>query len=124
MCEPINPAGTALIYSTYLGGSSYNDVYGLAVDSTGAAWVTGDTGPAIPGPECRPSTSGGNEDTYAVRLDTNGNLLFSTFLGGSGSESGAAIAVDSSNNGYARVLNIRPVPHDGRSHPNNEHGCL
>ncbi len=39
----INSAGTGLIYSTYLGGSSYDYVYGIAVDSTGAAWVTGQT---------------------------------------------------------------------------------
>ena len=97
----INPAGTALIYSTYLGGSGYDQAYGLAVDSTGAAWMTGLAGSTdFPVLNAAQAAFGGGSDAFVARLNASGGLQFSTFLGGSAGESGNAIAVDSANNGY------------------------
>lgn len=97
----INPAGTALIYSTYLGGSNVDFAQGLAVDSAGAAWVTGYTESSdFPVLNAAQSTYGGHYDAFVARLDTTGVLQFSTFLGGIGNDYGTGIAVDSSNNGY------------------------
>ena len=63
----INPAGTALIYSTYLGGSISNVANGLAVDSTGSAWVTGSTTSGdFPLMNAAQSTYGGDGDAFAA----------------------------------------------------------
>jgi Bacterial Ig-like domain (group 3)/FG-GAP-like repeat/Beta-propeller repeat/FG-GAP repeat len=97
----INPAGTALIYSTYLGGSSSQFLGGLAVDSTGAAWVTGQTQSTdFPVLNAAQSTLTGTTDAFVARLNSAGVLEFSTYLGGNGSVYGYGIAVDSLNNGY------------------------
>ena len=91
-----NAAGTSLIYSTYLGGYYADAVYGLAVDSAGSAWVTGQTSSTdFPILNAAQSTSG---DAFVAKLDVSGVLQFSTFLGGLCS--GQAIAVDSAGNGY------------------------
>ncbi len=91
----ISPNGAELVYSTYLGGTGADIARGIAVDSTGSAWVTGYTTGAggvnlAPFPTFRPtqpSYGGGVADAFVVRLTPFGNaLLFSTYLGGSGSE--------------------------------------
>ncbi len=97
----INPAGTALIYSTYLGGSNLDYAQGLAVDSTGAAWVTGQTQSSdFPVLNAAQPTLGGSADAFVARFNSAGVLQFSTYLGGSSYDYGYGIAVDSSNNGY------------------------
>jgi hypothetical protein len=97
-----NPAGTAFLYSTYFGGSGHDYANGLAVDSTGAAWVTGETQssdfPVLNA--VYPTYSGRATDGFVARFSATGVLQFSTFLGGNAAEYGAAIAVDSSDNGY------------------------
>lgn len=100
-----NPAD--LLYSTYLGGSGpYADGAGaIAVDASGSAYVTGDTGstdfPATPG-AYDPSSNGGWYDGYVVKFNPTGSALdYATFLGGSGCcDSGNAIAVDGMGNAY------------------------
>jgi uncharacterized protein (TIGR03437 family) len=98
----INAAGTALIYSTYLGGSNYDSAAGIAVDSTGAAWVAGYTEssdfPVLNA--AQPTYGGGSEDAFLARFNSAGVLQFSTYLGGTSYDYGTGIAVDSSNNGY------------------------
>jgi hypothetical protein len=98
----INPAGTALIYSTYLGGSNSDLVAQVVADSANAAWVTGFTNsPDFPVLNAAQATFGGDNDTFVFRLNASGALLFSTFLGGTNNEFASGIAVDNSNNGYA-----------------------
>jgi photosystem II stability/assembly factor-like uncharacterized protein len=108
----INPAGTALIYSTYLGGSSDNVALALAVDSSSSAWVTGYTSSGdFPTLNAAQSAFGGGfNDAFVARLSSSGVLQLSTYLGGSNSDYGYGIAVDSSNNAYVTGFTDCPFP--------------
>jgi hypothetical protein len=100
----LNAAGSALAYSTFLGGASdIDDALGIAVDSAGSAYVTGETGstdfPVTPG--AFRTTRNGAYDAYVTKLNPAGSaLVYSTFLGGSQVDFGVRIAVDASNNAY------------------------
>jgi hypothetical protein len=106
----LNAAGTALLYSTYLGGSGGDFGYAIAVDSVGNVYVTGDTSsPTAAGPGNIPfPVVGGVQalyrlggDAFITKINASGNaLLYSTYLGGSGTERGYGIAVDGSGNAY------------------------
>jgi len=100
----VNPTGTALVYSTYAGGSSVDQGYGIAIDPGGNVYVTGTTGSTD-----FPVTAGAFQTTYngtilsafVTALDRSGGLIYSTFLGGPGGYSiGSAIAVNGSGNAY------------------------
>ena len=99
----LNPTGSALVYSTYLGGSQGDQGFGIAVDTGGNAYVTGFTGstdfPTTPG--AFQTSLGGPLDAFVTKLDPLGSaLVYSTYLGGSNVDSGAAIAVDPLGNAY------------------------
>ena len=102
----LNPAGNALVYSTYLGGSTTDVGNGIAVDSTGNAYVTGYTDSTnFPIMNAYQSMFGGGGDAFVAKLNAAGSaLLYSTYLGGSGSENGTyrvgGIAVDRTGNAY------------------------
>jgi beta-propeller repeat-containing protein/HYDIN/CFA65/VesB family protein/centrosomal CEP192-like protein len=107
----LNPAGTAFVYSTYLGGSGADIAAGLAVDAAGDVFLTGQTTssdfPVSPKSSSSSSTQafqtvyGGEGDAFAVELASAGDkLVYSSYLGGSGADFGQAIAVDSSGNAY------------------------
>jgi hypothetical protein len=96
----LNRSGAgALLYSTYIGGAGVDTAYGIAVDPSGNAYVTGTTyfaEPAYPTTTTAPypTHSGGGSDAFVTKLNPTGSeLLYSTFLGGSGSDEGRAIAV-------------------------------
>ena len=101
----LNTTGTAIIYSTYLGGSNYEAGSGIAVDSAGNAYVTGYTASLD-----FPTTSnaykrrfrGGYTDVFVTKLTATGNaLIYSTYLGGRGDyDSAAGIGLDSQGNAY------------------------
>ena len=104
----LNSAGSALVYSTYLGGTSDEPYWSasIAVDCSGNAYVTGTTlssdFPTTPG--AYQTVLKGPSDAYVVKLNSSGNLVYSTYLGGTSYDAayyGDAIAVDSS--GYAYV---------------------
>jgi hypothetical protein len=99
----INPSGSALVYSTYLGGSGYDLGYGIAVDSAGDAYVTGLTYSSnFPTMNpLQPAFGGGNYDAFVAKLNPSGSaLVYSTYLGGSGDDFARGIAVDSAGNAY------------------------
>ena len=100
----INAAGTAFIYSTFLGGSSGEQSRGLAVDASGNAYVIGQTASTdFPIANAIKATKGINgDDLFVTKLNSSGSaLVYSTYLGGSeGTEFGEAIAVDSAGNAY------------------------
>ena len=82
----LNPTGTALVYSTFLGGQSTDYSNGIALDATGAAYLTGRTTstdfPTTAG-AFQPEWAGGGYDSYVTKVKPNGSgLVYSTFLGG------------------------------------------
>lgn len=91
----LNPAGSSVIYTTYLGGSDAEAALGLAVDSGGYAYVTGATSSTdFPIANAfQPALSGG-EDAFAAKLSPVGALVYATYLGGSEGDGGTDIAVD------------------------------
>jgi Beta-propeller repeat len=99
----LNADGSAVVYSTYLGGSGADEAYGLALDPSGDAYVTGLTGSAD-----FPTTSGavqsalhGPVDAFVTKLNPDGSgVLYSTLLGGTGVDFANAIAVDSAGSAY------------------------
>jgi hypothetical protein len=93
--------GRVLVYCRYLGGSGYDEAYGIAVDSSGNAYVTGVT-QSTNFPLLNPLQSQlkGYQNAFVTKLDPSGNLLYSTYLGGNGSDAGNGIAVDSSGRAY------------------------
>jgi hypothetical protein len=100
----LNPAGSALVYSTYLGGSAEDDSRGIAVDAAGNAYVTGTTfSTDFPTtPNAFQTTFGGYDDAFVTKFNPNGTALtYSTYLGGSSLDEGFGIAVDSVGNVYA-----------------------
>jgi hypothetical protein len=106
----LNPAGTQLLYSTYLVGTTTNGgdgASGVAVDSTGKVYVAGVTfaaGFPTKNPIAAFSADTTNGTCFVTKLDPtvsgNSGLLFSTYLGGTGGEFADAIAVDSNDNAY------------------------
>lgn len=100
----LNAAGSALIYSTYLGGTGFDQGNGITLDPSGDAFVVGWTGsknfPTIPG-SAKTNYGGGRYDAFVVELNPSGSaLLYSTYLGGNALDVGYAIALDSSGNAY------------------------
>lgn len=97
--------GSGLIYSTFLGGSNSDESRGIAIDSMGNAYVTGETSspdfPVTLGAfqEDFPSLSGSS--AFLTKLNPDGSqLIYSTFLGGSDDDEGTAIDLDSKGNAY------------------------
>ena len=97
----LNPAGTALVFGTYLGGGASDTGYGIAVDAAGNSYVAGDTTSiTFPASGFQKSLRG-SQDGFVFKLSTDGSrLVYSSFLGGSASDHAAAIAVDSAGDAY------------------------
>jgi fibronectin type 3 domain-containing protein len=101
----MHPSGSQLVYSTFLGGMGFDAGYGIAIDSTRNAYVTGETASGdfavFPNPGALQPNNGGGIDAFITKLNTGGNsLVFSTYLGGTGSDRGNAIAVSAGNQAY------------------------
>ncbi len=98
----LNPAGTALLYATYFGGSGADAVRGIALDAAGNAYIAGTTNsqdfPATPGSFA--TTNAGFEDAFAAKLNSAGQIVYATLLGSPGADQGLAIAIDASGNAY------------------------
>ena len=104
----LDPAGAKLIYSTYLGGSLGASVYGLALDASNNAYLTGTTPstdfPATKGAfqtTCGGGCTGNTVDAFAAKLKPDGSgLVYASYIGGSSNDQGNGIVVDSSGNIY------------------------
>lgn len=92
----------ALVYSTYLGGSGGDIAYGIAVDGSGEAYIAGVTGSVnFPVKSAAQPTLAGEANAFVSKLNSSGSgLVYSTFIGGSGSDAAAAIAIDASGDAY------------------------
>ncbi|HEV8132087.1 MAG TPA: SBBP repeat-containing protein, partial [Acidobacteriota bacterium] len=99
----LNAAGSALVYSTYLGGNGRDQGFGIAVDTEGNAYVAGATFstnfPTTPGALKR--LLGGIEDAFVAKLNPTGSaLVYSTYVGGSSTDFALGIALDAAGNAY------------------------
>jgi len=93
--------GGSLQYSTYLGGGSYDYGNGIAVDSSGCAYVTGKTWSNDFPTENAYQLDQGGVDAFVTKLSADGtSLQYSTYLGGGSGDDGYGIAVDSSGCAY------------------------
>ena len=109
----LNPAGTALVYSTFIGGSAFEQGRAIALDSAGQAHVTGQTASAdFPGtPGAFETAPFGGGDVFVAKLNASGtDLVYSTYLGGMGSDTGLGLAVDSSGAYVAGAANSSDFP--------------
>jgi hypothetical protein len=104
----LDAAGSALVYSTYLGGSDFDQALSLSLDHFGNAYVTGFTA-SVDFPtnarafqrHCELSSLGGCSEAFVTKLNRTGSaLLYSTYLGGSSDEFGLGIVVSPSSNAY------------------------
>ena len=114
-----SPDGSSLVYSTYLGGSSGDQAYAIAVDAAGEVFITGSAlspdFPTTPGAYqtiCTPAPTdtpnqiksgcpGGGTSAFVTKLNSKGTgLVYSTFLGGYGNAYATAIAVDAAGRAY------------------------
>src|SRR5438309_1066180 len=101
----LNPSGSALLYSTFLGGSGQDEGHGIAVDSAGSAYVAGLTNSTnFPTALAFQNTNAGSlgvYDAFVTKLSPSGaGLVYSTYLGGSGNDLGLGIAADSAGSAY------------------------
>ena len=98
----LNPDGTALFFSTYLGGSGQDFGRAVAVDRDGNAYLTGWTlSRDFPTVMAVQPYHGGQNDAFVTKVYGDGSAIqFSTFLGGASSDSGNSIAVDADGNSY------------------------
>ncbi|HZT68609.1 MAG TPA: SBBP repeat-containing protein [Terriglobia bacterium] len=103
----INPGTSSLVFSTYLGGSGAERAQSIALDSTGNIYLAGITSssdfPVTSG--AAQGTAGGMDDAFVVKLSPGAaQVLYATYLGGSGEDQGQAIAVDSSGDAFVTGL--------------------
>jgi len=91
-----------LVYSTYLGGSSEDIGFSIAVDVSGSAYITGYTASVdFPTSGAAQPASGGSLDAFVTKLNSTGSaFVYSTYFGGSNSDQGRGIAVDNAGNAY------------------------
>ncbi len=123
----INPQGTALVYSTFLGGSSSDRGTGIAVDAAGRAFVTGYTlstnFPGTSGSPIQPTNRGGYDGFLAALAPSAASLAFATYLGGTSTDIPSGVTLDAAGNAYvagttssnafpgAATSTIQPTPH-------------
>jgi hypothetical protein len=99
----VNPDGTELIYSTYAGGSNSDAASAVGIDSKGNAYVTGSTQSAdfpVTVGAFQTTFTGSPTSAFVIGLNSDGGLIYSTFLDGPGFSDGGAVAVSSSGNAY------------------------
>ena len=104
----ISPAGTQLLYSTYLGGSNDDGANGITVDNSGSVTIVGSTAstdfPTTSGAIrrlCSAATNGSCLDAFVAKLNPSGSaLMFSTYLGGTGDDEARAVAGDAAGGVY------------------------
>ncbi|MGP4038682.1 DUF7948 domain-containing protein [Gracilibacillus sp. D59] len=98
----MSPDGSSLVFSTYLGGSNYDEGFSIAVDNSSSVYVTGITlSSDFPTQDPTQLALSGSEDAFVTKLSPDGSsIVFSTYLGGSSDDQGNGIALDNAGNAY------------------------
>ena len=99
----LNADGNGLVYSGYYGGDTWDNGRGIAVDTSGNAYVTGYTRSSSGFPLTGGAydlTHGGITEAFVIKLNGSGTVVYGTYLGGSNDEQGLAIVVDGSGNAH------------------------
>ena len=98
----LSASGNSLLFSTYLGGSAWDDGSPIAVDGEGNVYVGGRTSsPGFPAVNGYDLDHNGERDSYVAKFSSNGDsLVYSTFLGGSDDDYVLGLAVDACGNAY------------------------
>ena len=107
----LNPQGNGLVYSAFLGGEQNDSTEGIAVDASGVAYVTGGTkSNSFPVTvNAYQGQRAGDTDAYLTKINAAGSaLLYSTFIGGSGTDRGSGVVID--GNGIAYVAGYCASP--------------
>jgi hypothetical protein len=107
----LNPTGSALVYSTYLGGSNDDEAFGVATDLSGNAYVTGITESAnfSTTTGAYQTVAGGGGDAFVAKMDPTGTALdYSTYIGGNSIDWGFGIATDLAGNAYVTGTTYSP----------------
>jgi len=105
----------SLSYASYLGGNNEDVGFGIAVDSSLNTYVTGHSNSTSGFPGGNPSKGG--FDAFVVKINADGSLGYTTFVGGSSDDLGAAIAVDSSGVYVAGITTSTDFPANGGAQP-------
>jgi hypothetical protein len=104
----LNPSGSQLVYATYLGGMGNDTAYAVALDPAGNVYLTGQTQssnfPVLQALQITYSDS----DAFVVKLNASSQVLYSTYLGGTGSGTGTGIAADAAGNAYVAGYTTAP----------------
>ncbi|MBK7995988.1 MAG: SBBP repeat-containing protein [Blastocatellia bacterium] len=97
----LNRQGTAVIYSRFLGGNDEDEASSIAIDSQDNAYITGDTfSPNFPVKDGVQANLAGGQDAFISKLNPSGDVIYSSYLGGTGNDSAIDIAVDLDGNAY------------------------
>ena len=107
----IAATGASLLFSTYLGGSEVDRAFGMAVDSIGSVYITGDTlSPNFPiTANAFQTNNKGEGDVFVTKLSPGGvSRVFSTLVGGGGTEQATALAIDSAGNAFVTGFTRSP----------------
>ncbi|HVR85207.1 MAG TPA: SBBP repeat-containing protein [Planctomycetota bacterium] len=104
----LDPTASTLVYSTYLGGSTFDQLNGIAIDSSGNAFVVGATQESdFPLLNAMQPTFGGFDDVTLAKFGPTGTLMWSTYLGGPGFDIGSALALDQA--GFLYVVGVAGI---------------
>jgi uncharacterized repeat protein (TIGR01451 family) len=119
----LNTAGSALVYSTYLGGLGGENATSIAVDGAGNAFVAGYGGGDLPLVDPVQTTTPGGYEGFVAKLNAAGSALaYSTYLGGSGNDYIHGIAIDSAGSAYvAGETNSLDFPTVNAIQPDDRH---
>ncbi len=102
----LSPTGSDLVYSTYYGGGGNDAGRSIAIDGAGAAYIAGITSSTnLPVQSPLQPTNRGQDDAFILKINASGSaIVYATYLGGSASDAGAAIAVDTAGAAYVTGL--------------------
>jgi hypothetical protein len=119
----LNAAGSQLVYATYLGGIGNDTAFAVALDPAGDVYLTGQTQSSNFPVFQAFQTTNSESDAFVVKLNASSQVLYSTYLGGTGSSTGTGIAADAAGNAYvAGYTNAPDFPVTSSAYQPSSHG--